>query len=52
MNGLRREGSGGGGQFCAPPNDIRRSVERAIEVGPVALMEKSGGRTDWRRHEQ
>jgi molybdenum cofactor biosynthesis enzyme len=26
-----------------------KGLERGIEVGPVALLEKTGGREDWRR---
>ncbi len=29
--------------------DMVKGVERGVEVGPVVLIEKGGGRTDWRR---
>jgi cyclic pyranopterin phosphate synthase len=29
--------------------DMVKGLERGIEVGPVALLEKTGGREDWRR---
>jgi cyclic pyranopterin phosphate synthase len=29
--------------------DMVKGLERGIEVGPVALLEKTGGRADWRR---
>jgi cyclic pyranopterin phosphate synthase len=29
--------------------DMVKGVERGVSVGPVELMEKSGGRSDWRR---
>jgi cyclic pyranopterin monophosphate synthase len=29
--------------------DMVKGVERGVEVGPVILLEKSGGRSDWRR---
>jgi cyclic pyranopterin phosphate synthase len=29
--------------------DMVKGVERGIEVGPVALLEKTGGKQDWRR---
>jgi cyclic pyranopterin phosphate synthase len=29
--------------------DMVKGVQRGVEVGPVALVEKTGGRHDWRR---
>jgi len=29
--------------------DMVKGVERGVEVGPVVLVEKSGGKSDWRR---
>ena len=29
--------------------DMVKGIERGVEVGPVALVEKTGGRHDWRR---
>jgi cyclic pyranopterin phosphate synthase len=29
--------------------DMVKGVERGVEVGPVVLLEKSGGKSDWRR---
>jgi cyclic pyranopterin monophosphate synthase len=29
--------------------DMVKGLERGIEVGPVALVEKTGGKEDWRR---
>ena len=29
--------------------DMVKGVERGVEVGPVALVEKTGGKEDWRR---
>ncbi len=29
--------------------DMVKGVERGVEVGPVVLLEKSGGKADWRR---
>ena len=29
--------------------DMVKGIERGVEVGPVALLEKTGGRHDWRR---
>ena len=29
--------------------DMVKGLERGIEVGPVTLLEKTGGREDWRR---
>ena len=29
--------------------DMVKGVERGVEVGPIALLEKSGGRGDWTR---
>ena len=29
--------------------DMVKGVERGVTVGPVELLEKSGGRSDWRR---
>jgi len=29
--------------------DMVKGVERGVEVGPVALVEKTGGKHDWRR---
>jgi cyclic pyranopterin phosphate synthase len=29
--------------------DMVKGMERGVEVGPVALVEKTGGRHDWRR---
>ena len=29
--------------------DMVKGVERGVAVGPVELLEKSGGRSDWRR---
>ena len=29
--------------------DMVKGVERGVRVGPVELLEKSGGRSDWRR---
>ena len=29
--------------------DMVKGVERAVEVGPIVLMEKSGGKSEWRR---
>lgn len=29
--------------------DMVKGVERGVEVGPIVLMEKSGGESDWRR---
>jgi cyclic pyranopterin phosphate synthase len=29
--------------------DMVKGVERGVEVGPVVLLEKTGGREDWRR---
>src|SRR4051812_15972963 len=29
--------------------DMVKGVERGVEVGPVALLEKTGGKEDWRR---
>ena len=32
--------------------DMVKGVERGVEVGEVALLEKSGGREDWRRESE
>jgi len=32
--------------------DMVKGIERGVEVGPVRLLEKSGGRHDWRRSDQ
>jgi len=29
--------------------DMVKGLERGVEIGPIALLEKTGGRTDWRR---
>jgi cyclic pyranopterin phosphate synthase len=29
--------------------DMVKGVERGVEVGPIALVEKTGGKEDWRR---
>ena len=29
--------------------DMVKGVEREVEVGPIVLMEKSGGKSEWRR---
>ena len=29
--------------------DMVKGLERGVEVGPVALLEKTGGKQDWRR---
>ena len=29
--------------------DMVKGIERGVEVGPVALLEKTGGKEDWRR---
>jgi cyclic pyranopterin phosphate synthase len=29
--------------------DMVKGVERGVEVGPVALLEKTGGKEDWRK---
>ena len=29
--------------------DMVKGVERGVEIGPIALLEKSGGKEDWRR---
>ncbi len=29
--------------------DMVKGVERGVEVGPIALTEKTGGQTDWQR---
>jgi cyclic pyranopterin monophosphate synthase len=29
--------------------DMVKGLERGVEVGPIALVEKTGGRSDWRR---
>ena len=29
--------------------DMVKGVERGVEIGPVALLEKTGGKEDWRR---
>jgi cyclic pyranopterin monophosphate synthase len=29
--------------------DMVKGIERGVEIGPVALLEKTGGRHDWRR---
>jgi cyclic pyranopterin phosphate synthase len=29
--------------------DMVKGIERGVEVGPVALVEKTGGKQDWRR---
>ena len=29
--------------------DMVKGVERGVEVGPVSLLEKTGGKEDWRR---
>ena len=29
--------------------DMVKGVERGVEVGPIVLLEKSGGKSDWRR---
>jgi cyclic pyranopterin phosphate synthase len=31
--------------------DMVKGVERGVEVGPIALVEKSGGKSDWSRTE-
>jgi cyclic pyranopterin phosphate synthase len=31
--------------------DMVKGIERGVSVGPVELMEKSGGRSDWRRRD-
>ena len=31
--------------------DMVKGLERGVEVGPVQLLEKSGGKEDWRREE-
>jgi cyclic pyranopterin monophosphate synthase len=30
--------------------DMVKGVEREVEVGPIVLVEKSGGKSEWRRH--
>ena len=32
--------------------DMVKGIERGVEVGPVALLEKTGGRHDWRREQR
>ncbi len=29
--------------------DMVKGIERGVTVGPVELLEKSGGKEDWRR---
>ena len=29
--------------------DMVKGVERGVEVGPIVLLEKTGGKADWRR---
>ncbi len=29
--------------------DMVKGIERGVEVGPVVLLEKTGGKEDWRR---
>ena len=29
--------------------DMVKGVEREVEVGPIVLVEKSGGKSEWRR---
>lgn len=29
--------------------DMVKGIERGVEIGPVALVEKTGGKADWRR---
>jgi len=29
--------------------DMVKGLERGVEVGPVSLLEKTGGKEDWRR---
>ncbi len=29
--------------------DMVKGIERGVEVGPIVLLEKAGGRTDWKR---
>jgi cyclic pyranopterin monophosphate synthase len=29
--------------------DMVKGIERGVEVGPVTLLEKTGGKSDWRR---
>jgi len=29
--------------------DMVKGIERGVEVGPIVLLEKTGGRTDWKR---
>ncbi len=29
--------------------DMVKGIERGVEVGPVTLLEKTGGKEDWRR---
>ena len=31
--------------------DMVKGVERGVEIGPIALVEKSGGKSDWARTE-
>jgi cyclic pyranopterin phosphate synthase len=31
--------------------DMVKGLERGVELGPIALLEKTGGREDWRRQE-
>ena len=31
--------------------DMVKGVERGVEIGPIALVEKSGGKSDWTRTE-
>ena len=31
--------------------DMVKGVERGVEVGPVRLVEKTGGKADWRRED-
>jgi cyclic pyranopterin phosphate synthase len=31
--------------------DMVKGLEREVEVGPIVLLEKTGGKRDWRRGE-
>ena len=31
--------------------DMVKGLERGVEVGPVRLVEKTGGKADWRRQD-
>jgi cyclic pyranopterin monophosphate synthase len=49
QTGVEMEAMTGASVAALTVYDMVKGLERGVELGPIVLLEKTGGKSDWRR---